>query len=143
MLLPAFLTLLLVALQPAFLMYTRAVMESAACETARVAAQWEGGEEGADACRAFAERRLAAVPDLGVFHAGGPLSWDIEINRGPGEVSVRIAGAVEPLPVLGAFAAPFGERDARGNIRLEVEAAYACRPAWVEGGYDDWVAMWG
>lgn len=142
MLLPAFLTLLLLALQPVCLMYTRAVMESAAGETARVAAHGEGGQADAEACRAFAERRLAAVPDIGIFHAGGPLAWDIDIASADGQVSVRIAGAVEPLPVLGAFAAPFASRDAHGNIEIEVQAAYACRPGWVEGGYDDWVAIW-
>ncbi len=142
MLLPAFLTLLLLALQPVCLLYTQAVMESAAAETARVAALAEGDADGG-ACRAFALRRLAAVPDLGIFHAGGPLSWEVEIEAGEREVSVRVAGAAEPLPVLGAFAAAFAAHDAQGNVALEARASYAYRPAWVEGGYDDWVAQWG
>lgn len=142
MLLPAFLTLLLLALQPVCLLYTRAVMESAAGETARVAALWEGGGDGADACEAFAQRRLAAVPDLAIFHVGGPLAWDVDISADARTVSVRIAGAAQPLPVLGAFAAPFGALDAQGNVRLEVAVSYAYRPGWIEGGYDDWVAIW-
>ena len=142
MLLPAFLTLLLLALQPICLLYTRAVMESAAGETARVAALWEGGEEGAGACEAFAQRRLAAVPNLALFHVGGPLAWDIDVAADARAVTVRIAGSAQPLPVLGAFAAPFGSLDAQGNVRLQVEVAYDYRPGWIEGGYDDWIAIW-
>lgn len=143
MLLPCFLILLLLALQPACLLYTRAVMESAAGETARVLAT--GGELDVESCRAFALRRLEAVPNVSIFHEGGPMSWDIDLDGAGGAsgVSVAIEGSVRPLPVLGAFASAFGKADATGGVRIRVEVSYASRPAWLEGDYGAWVSAWG
>lgn len=141
--LPVFLTLLLLALQPVCLLYTRAVMEQSAAATARLMVTGEGDDE---AYRAFALRRLSAVPDLAIFHAGGPLSWEIDLGRAAetgGAVSVAIEGAVRPLPVLGAFVVAAGETNAQGDMRLRVEVTYEGRPAWLEGDYDAWIGMWG
>lgn len=143
LLLPTFLVLLLLALQPVCLLYTRAVMESAAAQTARLMITLEGDE---DAARAFALRRLEAVPDVAIFHAGGPRSWKIRfagVHASGGAVSVSISGHVRPLPVLGAFARAFGEVNAQGDIALEVEAAYDGRPSWLEGSYGTWISQWG
>lgn len=76
--LPTFLTLILLALQPVCLLYTRAVMESAAAETARLMTTTTAED---DDLKEFTRRRLAAVPNVSIFHAGGPLSWDIELGR--------------------------------------------------------------
>ena len=144
MLLPAFLTLVLLALQPACLLYTRAVMESAAVQTARLLAT--GGELDEEVCRAFALRRLGAVPDMSIFHEGGPLSWEVDLGvpAGPsGDARVVIEGAVRPLPVLGAFAAAVGDVDASGDIRVRVEVSRRAGPTWLEGDYDAWVSAWG
>lgn len=65
MLIPAFLLLLLLMLQPVCLLYTRSVMESTAAETARLLAT--GDADGDEAYRSFALRRLAAIPDLSIF----------------------------------------------------------------------------
>lgn len=143
MLLPAFLTLLLLALQPVCILYTRAVMESAAAEAARLMVTAE--LEGEDAYRAFVERRLAAVPNVSIFHAGGPRAWKVEFARAEetgGAVSASITGSVRPLPVIGAFARAMGRVDGEGAIELEVEASYEGRPSWLEGGYDDWIGQW-
>ena len=141
-LLPCFLTLLMLALQPVCLLYTRGVMESAASQTARLMIT---SEEGMEACEAFALRRLEAVPDISIFHAGGPLSWDIELTPAVdtgGEVAVSITGHVSPLPVLGAFVGAFGTRNAQGDVELKVEVTYAGRPEWLEGSYETWVQAW-
>lgn len=142
-LLPAFLTVLLLALQPACILYTRAVMESAAAETARLMiTASEDAEEGA---RAFALRRLAAVPDVSVFHAGGPLSWEIDLSSSAdadGAVSVSITGCVTPLPIIGAFAAAFGVTNAQGDVVVAVHAEYKGRAEWLEGDYETWTAHW-
>lgn len=147
-LLPTFLTLILLALQPVCVLYTRSIMESAAAETARLAVT----SADADAMRAFALRRLAAVPDVSIFHAGGPLSWEVEVARAgagdggagaPRGVEVTISGAVRPLPVIGAFASAIGETNASGDVLLEVTVGYEGRPSWLEGDYGEWVAMWG
>lgn len=141
-LLPVFLTLLLLAIQPVCLLYTQAVMEQAAASTARLMVTAQDDDE---AYRAFALRRLASVPDLEIFHAGGPLAWEIELGRAAdtgGWVSIAIEGAVRPLPVLGAFAGAFGKTNAHGDVELRVEVAYEGRPMWLEGGYGDWTAIW-
>lgn len=142
-LLPTFLTLVLLAVQPVCLLYTQAVMESAAAQTARLMVTADA--ESDDACRAFALRRLAAVPDVSVFHVGGPLSWDIELTHAEttgGQVGVKIAGTVRPLPVIGAFARAFGDTNALGDVRLEVSVDYEGRPVWLEGDYETWIAIW-
>lgn len=141
-LLPTFLTLLLLTLQPVCLLYTRSIMESAAAETARLMIT---AEEDADAYEAFALRRLSAVPDLSIFHEGGPLAWDIELSlaeENDGAVGVAIEGMVNPLPVLGAFVGAFGSKDADGDVVLRVEVSYEGRPDWLEGDYDTWTEVW-
>ena len=93
----------------------------------------------------FALRRLSAVPDLEIVHAGGPLAWEIELTyagEGAGRVGVSVSGAVRPLPVLGAFAAALGSTNAQGDAVMEVEVSYAGRPAWLEGDYGTWTKVW-
>ena len=134
--LPTFLMLILLALQPVCLLYTRAVMESAAAETARLMTTTTAEE--------FTRRRLAAVPNVSIFHAGGPLSWDIELGRaGAGGVSsVSVSGEVKPLPVIGAFAQAMGGTAEGGYVELKVDVSYQSRPEWLEGDYDSWIAAW-
>ena len=143
MLLPAFLTLLLLALQPVCLLYTRAVMESAAAETARL--MTTTAIEGDDDLEEFARRRLAAVPDLAIFHAGGRLAWKIELTRaGDGGTSgVSITGDVKPLPVLGAFVRAAARPGADDTVELGVDVSYPSRPEWLEGDYEAWISAWG
>lgn len=140
--LPTFLTLILLALQPVCLLYTRAVMESAAAETARLMTTTT--VENDDDLKEFTRRRLAAVPNVSIFHAGGPLSWDIELGRaGAGGVSaVSVSGKVKPLPVIGAFARAMGGTAEGGYVELKVDVSYQSRPEWLEGDYDSWIAAW-
>lgn len=142
MLLPCFLTLLLLALQPVCLLYTRAVMESAASETARLMITSESASD--DVLEAYAQRRLAAVPNIEIFHTGGPLSWDIGFTRAKsgGSVKVSVEGSVKPLPVLGAFVSAFGASDGAGGVQLKVSVSYDARPSWLEGNYASWVSVW-
>ena len=130
--LPTFLTLILLALQPVCLLYTRAVMESAAAETARLMTTTTVEDD--DDLKEFTRRRLAAVPNVSIFHAGGPLSWDIELGRaGTGGVSsVSVAGEVKPL----------GSAGEGGYVELKVDVSYRSRPEWLEGDYDSWIAAW-
>lgn len=144
LLLPSFLLLLLLMLQPVCLLYTRGVMEGAASETARL--MTTAGLDGDEAYRAFALRRLAAIPDLAIFHEGGPQAWDVKVERASqtgGRVSVSIEGSVRPLPVLGAFARAFGQVNAQGDVELHVDVEYEGRPGWLEGDYAAWVEEWG
>ena len=128
-LLPTFLTLVLLALQPVCLLYTRAVMESAAAETARLMTTTTVGDD--EDIKEFARRRLAAVPDVSVFHAGAG-----------GVSSVSVTGEVKPLPVIGAFAQAMGSAGQDGYVELKVDVSYRSRPEWLEGDYDSWIAAW-
>ena len=139
-LLPTLMLLMALLMQPACLLYTRAIMRAAAGECARVLATGYGEYAEAD-CRAFALRRLAAVPELSIFHVGGGEDWDVTFERGEGLVTVRIAGHLRPLPLLGMTAELLGSRDAVGT-RLDVEVSERVRADWVEGDYESWVQMW-
>lgn len=145
MLLPCLFVLLLLALQPVCLLYTRAIMEAAAASGARLMVTGENVSD--ESCRAFVVRQLAAVPNVVIFHAGGPLSWDVEFTHAgegdaAGAVRVSVRGYVRLLPVLGAFAPVFGATNAQGDVELSVDVSYRARPDWLEGGYDAWIAAW-
>ena len=139
-LLPVALALVALLVQPACVLYTRSVMAATASELVRVAATSRGSGEG---LRAFALRRLAAVPDVSLFHEGGPASWEVEVT-GPDEegvVTAAISGRVRPLPVLGVLASALGRVEG-GALVVEVEVSGPARAAWVEGSYDAWIEMW-
>ena len=141
-LLPSSLILMLVLLQPVCVLYTRAVMESAAAQTARlmVTAEAVGKQRDEEAYRAFALRRLAAVPDVSIFHVGGPYAWEIAYEDAAstgGEVRVAIEGALRPLPILGIFARGMGEVNGSGDVVVRVEVSYEGRPGWLSGGNAD------
>ena len=111
-------------MQPACLLYTRCVMEGAAVEVARLAAT---AREGLDV-RPFALRRIAAVPEVSVFHVGGQQDWEV-------------SGHARPLPLLGGICGLLGESDEKGLV-LEARVTASTRPDWLEGSYGDWVGMW-
>lgn len=139
-LLPVVLALMALLLQPACLLYTRSVMTGAAFELARVAATSRAsGSE----IEAFALRRLAAVPEVPLFHEGGAGAWEVDVE-GPGDggrVSVRIRGRVRPLPLFGALLSAFGEMEG-GDVVVTAEASETMRAEWIGGSYGDWVGMW-
>lgn len=127
-------------LQPVCLLYTRSVMQHAACHAARAALTTTSGE---DAVRELALRRLAAVPEAPPFHVGGRGDWDVSVGGvGTSHVSVSITGHARPLPLAGAVAALAMGSDGSGVV-LRVSVEENLRPEWLEGGYDDWVGMWG
>lgn len=135
-------TLVLVALlaQPACVLYTRSVMAATAAELTRLAATTRDGEGDH---RAFALRRLAAVPDVPVFHEGGPEAWEVEVT-GPGDegrVRAVVQGSVRPLPILGAIVAALGEPGG-GGVRLRVEVTREVRADWIGGAYAEWIGVW-
>lgn len=141
LLLPVVLTLLALLVQPACVLYARSVMASTAGELVRLSVT---SREAGEGLRAFALRRLAAVPDLSVFHEGGPSSWAVEVT-GPderGEVTATVSGRVRPLPLLGALVSPLGTWEG-DSLVVRVEASGDMRADWIEGGYDAWVGIWG
>lgn len=141
LLLPVLMVCLALLVQPMCLLYTRSVMQSAAAEGCRLLATAYGAD-GDSSCDQYVRRRLAAVPEAGVFHEG---DWqvDLEGDASSEEVRVRIVGHARPLPLIGVVASMLGPTDAQGNVELKVDVARAARPDWVEGGYGDWTLVWG
>ena len=138
--LPSVMLVFALLLQPACLSYTRSVMRGAAGECARAAATAYGSDLGS--CKAFALRRLAAVPEVPLFHVGGQSDWSIRIDRGEKQVSVQISGHARPLPLLGALSGLVSMRDGKGVV-LRVSLSEQMRPDWVGGDYGAWQSMWG
>ena len=98
-LLPVVFALLGLLAQPALLLYTSCVMNSAAAEGCRMLATNTMDEQSA---KAFVLRRLAAVPNADAFHCGGKSGWDIQLEGGEGSaVSVTLVNRARPLPLLG------------------------------------------
>ncbi len=140
LLVPVVLTLVALLVQPACVLYTRAVMASTAAELTRLAATSRGGEGDV---RAYALRRLAAVPDLPVFHEGGAGAWEVAVT-GPGDegrVTASVEGSVRPLPLLGAIVAALGASGG-GVVELRVEVTREVRASWIGGEYAEWIGVW-
>lgn len=145
MLLPTLMLLLAMLVQPACLLYTRCVMHAAAAEACRLMATSSHKVMGSgSAYTDYVLRRLAAVPDLALFHEGGRDGWEIELegSSSSGEASAHLSTRARPLPFLGAAAALMGQGDGQGNVVLDVEVHEETRPEWVEGGYDAWASIW-
>lgn len=134
-LMPVSALLLLLLIQPICLLYTKAIMWEAAAETARAALTTSSAKD----LEEYALRRLAAVPGIGIFHAG---SWDVAVSGMEEEtVTVRISGHADALPLAGAIAAIGTGADEEGLV-LEVAVEERLRPSWVEGSYDEWIEVW-
>ena len=139
MLIPTVMLLLGLLVQPICLLYTRAVMSSAAAETARAALT----AQSLDDCRKYALRRLDAVPEASLFHVGGREDWQVQVERGSDgkSVTVGLSGHVRPLPLLGVAVSLLGERDQTGVV-LRAKVTERLRPDWVSGAYGSWVGVW-
>lgn len=141
LLIPVVLALIALLVQPACVLYTRSVMAATAGELCRLQLTRRYGE---DEARDYAFRRLAAIPDVAIFHEGGLSAWEVSVE-GPdeqGAVTASVKGRVRPLPLLGALVAPLGTAS-DGCVVVCVQTTAEMRSAWVEGGYGDWVEMWG
>ena len=140
LLVPVVLTLVALLVQPACALYTRSVMAGTAAEVARLVATARGSDEDV---RDYALRRLAAVPDVPVFHEGGPEAWEVA-TEGPddaGRVTVSVEGRVRPLPLLGALVAALGP-SGDGCVVLRAETSLDVRSDWVRGSYEEWIGIW-
>ncbi len=83
-----------VLLQPALLLYDRCVMGAAAAETCRLASTQPCSE---DAMRAFALRRLAALPPLDLFHSQD-CPWELDVQAGQGAQASQVRIIAPRLP---------------------------------------------
>ncbi|MCI6274781.1 MAG: pilus assembly protein [Coriobacteriaceae bacterium] len=140
-LLPVVMVVLALLLQPAMLLYTRAVMSGAVAEGARLAATASHGEV-ESLVGGYVRRRLKAVPNVACFHEGGSEAWDVAVEQDGGRVRVVVRGRARPLPLVGVTAGLVGQMDG-GSVLLSAMVERDMRAEWVEGDYDDWIAAWG
>ena len=92
--LPIALALVILLVQPGILLYDRIVMQQAAAETCRLLATTPEGDP-SGVCRAFALRRLGAVPEQDCFHVHqGGCTWEVELEGGESLVENAGAGAI-------------------------------------------------
>ena len=133
---PVLFLALLLLIQPGILLYDRIVMESAAADACRMLmTRVADGEVDPRSYEEAVRRHLGAIPQQENFHCHeGGCSWRIELSGDECSeaVSVRIAGRVRLLPLLGGGARLLGMADDSGCIELAVHREAA--------GYDDWVA---
>lgn len=147
---PVLFLLLLMLIQPGFILYDRLVMNSAAAEACRLLATCDiSSEEGMQSCTDFVKHRLAAIPQHDFFHVhNGGCTWDIRLEGGEssGSALVSIKTEVRPLPLFDASLSLLGITNGRGNLEIEVERSSAEQPAWVmssaEGSPAEWVGAW-
>lgn len=127
-LLPLLFALLALLMQPVALLYNRCVMQVAAAETCRAAATAAGGE---GAVRAYALRRLAAIPALDVFQDVGE-GWTVELgdDAGTGMVRVTIVNRLRPLPLVGLTAGLLAYQLDDGRFEQRVSTCSRVVPTW-------------
>lgn len=141
-LLPVLFVIIGILLQPALLLYNRCIMNAAACEGCRLIATNTNDDA---TTRAYMQRRLGAIPKLGVFHEGD--QWDISWSGGElGQpVTVTIVNHARPLPLFGISAAFSNTMTSDGAIEQRVEASSALAPAWASSLGSDpssWIGAW-
>lgn len=136
LLLPVLMVLMALLVQPACLLYTRCVMQSAAAEGCRlVATSTRAAGAAPQAQCAYVLRRLAAVPDAPIFHEGGEAGWEIELSGSTSAhaASARITTTARPLPFVGVLAGMMGQGDGSGGRGARGERE-PCDEAGVAGG---------
>lgn len=143
LLMPVLGALIVLMVEPCCVLYTRTVMYEAAGEAVRVAAT-APADELDGIVESYARRRLKAVPEVPLFHAGGAGDWQVDVARTDdgGGVEVEISGHVRPLPVAGVLFSALGETDARGVV-VKASARQDVRPEWLGGDYETWIGVWG
>lgn len=144
-LLPFVLFILLMLLQPAILLYTESVMNSAASETCRLLRTRPAVSGEDQAYVGYATRRLSAVPPVDMFHMHAPCSWSIELdgNELSDTVSVSITNRIRPLPLIGGVWTSKSKLDSDGCLVQRVTVSAAGRPTWVDPSMpdpSDWVS---
>lgn len=144
-LLPALIVVFALLIQAGVVMYTKVSMRFAASEACRLYAvrpEEFSDRNQEDRYREFVLHRLAAIPELDIFHKGSQDDWDIHVDISKNWCSVSIEHVYCPLPLwgLGAYAAGYESRD--GGVVMRVEVNSSVRPLWLKGGYHEWQKQW-
>ncbi len=133
-LLPAFLIVVALLLQPVFIGYGLVVMNVAAHEGLRI--QHSSPQHVLDeGSRRAVTRLLGAVPPIDVFHVGGAEGWQIASGSSQGTITVEISHTVRPLPGIGLMIRPLLPSDESGNFVITAKAQQGVVPDWTNDDY--------
>lgn len=138
---PVLLVMFGLLLQPAVLLYDRCIMTAAATEGYRLVATSTVDDA---TTHTYVERRLEAIPRIGIFHVGG--DWAINWSRSQeGTANVIIENHVQPLPFFGILAGLASETGDDGTIVQRADVYCSPIPDWVgKQGYSpsSWIGAW-
>lgn len=128
-------------MQAAVLLYDRCIMTAAATEGCRLVATSTVDDA---TTHTYVERRLEAIPRIGIFHVGG--DWAINWSRSQeGTANVIIENHVQPLPFFGILAGLASETGDDGTIMQRADVYCSPIPDWVgKQGYSpsSWIGAW-
>ena len=128
---PVFLLLLLLLLQPGIILYDMIVMKSAASEGCRLVAT----SANADSKQVddFIRRRLSAIPQANIFHVhSGSCSYVIEKSGGENQktASVTIKNKIRMLPLISGALDLMGATKG-GELTISASETLTVQPKWV------------
>lgn len=132
--LPILILLFLLLLQPGIVLYDRIVMSSAASEACRLLAT--SPTTNADINDDFIRRRLAAIPQMDLFHVHREnCSTEIKLlgNESSEDAIVEISTKLKPLPLIDAAMSLTGMTGEDGLLTVHVKATEKTQPLWVSG----------
>ncbi|MDD5806936.1 MAG: pilus assembly protein [Eggerthellales bacterium] len=141
-LIPLFVLCILIAIQPAILLFDRAIIAQAAWEGCRLA---HVSQEDGQRVEMTIRSHLRAIPDVAAFHVG---MWQVDVQGGDTfeEVRVTVSHGLQLLPGCAQFASALGWAHA-GVYEQEVEVSICGYETWVTQGElgispEAWVSRW-
>lgn len=139
--LPVLCAVLGLMLQPAILLYDKAVMMQVASDSCRVLATQASSDS---SIKSYVLHGLGRIPSAGVFHAGGSEGWDVTLSKSGASVQVDIAHRVDPLPLFGMTAGLVADASSGRQVEQKVQAHSAVVPTWAgsAGSPEGWVRAW-
>ena len=128
---PVFMVLLLLLIQPAIVCYDLIIMKSASSQACRLVS--ESGSSGTGGVDDFIRRRLSAIPQVDAFHVhGGDCSYEINIEgANESSATVAIKNKIKPLPLIDLTLRGLGATNQDGCLELATVSTQTSRPSWV------------
>ena len=129
-LIPVLLTLVLLLVQPAIVLYDLIVMKSASSEACRLLS--EPGSAVSGSVEDFIRRRLSAVPQIDSFHVhNSSCSWEITlVGEGQPTSTVAIKNKIKPLPIIDIALKSLSVTTSEGELELCATSTQDIQPQW-------------
>ncbi len=130
-LIPVFMVLMLLLIQPAIVCYDLIIMKSASAQACRLVS--ESGSSGTSGVDDFIRRRLSAIPQADSFHVhSGNCSYEIDIEGvNQPSATVTIKNKLKPLPLIDLTLKSLGATTQDGCLQLTATSTQTSQPSWV------------